>query len=69
MHLQTIRKIAKQHGLETKSLGKVELVRGIQKGEGNFDCFAKAYEGYCDRNDCLWREDCLTLSTKQQLAG
>ncbi|MCD6294919.1 MAG: SAP domain-containing protein [Deltaproteobacteria bacterium] len=35
-----------------------ELVRSIQRSEGNPDCFLKA-EGLCDRTDCVWRQYCL----------
>jgi len=35
-----------------------ELVRSVQRREGNFDCFRKA-ETYCDRKDCAWRQWCL----------
>jgi hypothetical protein len=34
------------------------LIRSIQSIEGNPDCFGKS-NGYCDREDCLWREYCL----------
>jgi hypothetical protein len=44
-----------------KGLSNVELIRGIQLKEGNFDCFASAMEGSCDQALCLWRDDCLEL--------
>jgi hypothetical protein len=34
------------------------LIRSIQRAEGNPDCFSRA-QGYCDRLDCAWREYCL----------
>jgi hypothetical protein len=34
------------------------LIRSIQRAEGNPDCFSKA-QGYCDRLDCAWRQYCL----------
>lgn len=34
------------------------LIRSIQRAEGNPDCFGKA-QGHCDRLDCAWREYCL----------
>lgn len=64
MNIQNLREIAKQRGVTPRKLGKIELVRTLQLEEGNFDCFAKAYAGYCDQSGCLWREDCLTLSTR-----
>jgi hypothetical protein len=35
-----------------------KLIRSIQRGEGNPDCFGGA-QGYCDRLDCAWRQYCL----------
>lgn len=34
------------------------LIRSIQRAEGNPDCFQRA-GGHCDRMDCAWREYCL----------
>jgi hypothetical protein len=34
------------------------FIRSIQYIEGNHGCFGEA-NGYCDREDCLWREYCL----------
>ncbi|MDH4205123.1 MAG: hypothetical protein OEV45_06310 [Desulfobacteraceae bacterium] len=34
------------------------FIRSIQYIEGNQECFGEA-NGYCDREDCLWREYCL----------
>lgn len=65
MNTKTLHKLAKQHDLAPEKLDKIELIRSIQRGEGNFDCFAKAYDGYCDQSACLWREDCLSLATQR----
>lgn len=64
MNMQAIRETAKTRGVSPGRLGKIELVRTLQRDEGNFDCFAKAYAGYCDQSVCLWREDCLSLSAR-----
>lgn len=64
MNMQDIRSIAKEYGLKTGKLTKVNLVRTIQLTEGNFDCFATASAGECDQTGCLWRDDCLTLAKK-----
>ena len=64
MNIQSIRVIAKQRGIASGKLNKTELVRTVQREEGNFDCFARAYEGYCNQSDCLWRQDCLSLSAR-----
>jgi hypothetical protein len=39
----------------------VELIRRIQRAEGNFDCFGTAID-YCDQSQCCFREDCLKPS-------
>ena len=64
MNMQGIRGIAKQRGVSSGKLNKIELVRTLQREEGTFDCFAKAYTGDCDQPDCWWRQDCLLLSTQ-----
>ena len=59
MRLTEIRKIAKKRGIKTLGkFKKLELIRIIQRAEGNFDCFGTAMN-YCDQLNCLWRKDCL----------
>lgn len=62
MNKQTLLKLAKQHQVFDASLNKAELIRKIQLSEGNFDCYAKAGQGHCDQDECLWRKDCLNDS-------
>lgn len=62
MKLEEIRSIAKSHNINARKLSKTELIKYIQIGEGNFDCFATAYEGMCDQVNCLWREDCFVAA-------
>jgi hypothetical protein len=58
MKMQEVRARAKTLGLRnTFRLSKTELIRRIQKAEGNFDCFGTA-EDYCDQFQCCFREDC-----------
>jgi len=45
-------------GLQKNLADTTNLVRSIQRAEGNPDCFQKA-DGYCDRLDCSWRRYCL----------
>ncbi len=62
MKMQEVREKAKALGLKkTFGLSKAELIRQIQKAEGNFDCFGTA-EDYCDQIQCCFREDCLKPS-------
>lgn len=62
MKMEELRSIARSHGITPGKLSKAELIRSIQAGEGNFDCFATARGGECDQPECLWREDCLNAS-------
>jgi hypothetical protein len=59
MKIQEIRAKAKALRLKsTFGLSKAELIRRIQKAEGNFDCFGTA-KGYCDQLQCCFRQECL----------
>jgi hypothetical protein len=64
MVMQEIRVLARDRGIKAGKLSKVDLVREIQRAEGNFDCFASARDGVCDQIQCLWREDCFDLARK-----
>ena len=64
MNMQEIRDIARCYGVKSGRLSKVRLIHAIQQVEGNFDCFATAGDGYCDRDDCLWRADCFEAAKK-----
>jgi hypothetical protein len=62
MKIQEIRAKAKVLQLKKAfGLSKGELIRRIQKPEGNSDCFGTA-KGYCDQFQCFFREDCLRPS-------
>lgn len=43
------------------------LIRSIQRAEGNPDCFGKA-QGHCDHLDCAWRQYCLEESQDENQA-
>lgn len=66
MHIQTIRSIAKEHGIKAGRMTKADMIRTIQRTEGNFDCFATAVDGVCDQMQCTWRDDCLGSSKKRK---
>ena len=59
MKMQAVRDIAKRFEIKSGRRNKAELVRSIQRAEGNFPCFGTA-NGQCDQTDCLWRSDCLS---------
>jgi hypothetical protein len=58
MKINDLRKRAKALGINSARKGKAELIRAVQKAEGNFDCFGTARE-FCDQLACCFREDCL----------
>jgi hypothetical protein len=64
MNVKEITKIAKSRGIKPGRLNKTLLIRTIQLNEGNFDCYATAYNEECDQHQCSWRKDCLG-QTKQ----
>lgn len=59
MLIKEIREIAAKHGIKPGKMTKGELVRAIQRNEGNFDCFESPINGECDQMMCVWRSDCL----------
>ena len=65
MNMQEIRGIARDMGIKSTRLRKVDLVRTIQDQEGNFSCFATASNGTCDQQGCIWRNDCFAMAKKQ----
>ena len=66
MKIQRVREIARNQGLEPGKAEKIELIRAIQIKEGNFDCFATAYDGVCDQIGCQWREDCFAAALNRK---
>jgi hypothetical protein len=66
--LDDIRNIANDKGIKPGKLNKTQLVRTIQREEGNSDCFATPAIGDCGQMGCLWREDCATTAQKSSAA-
>jgi len=60
MKMNDVVKRAKGFGINTRAAKKSDLIKQIQKAEGNFDCFGTAI-AYCDQWVCCFREDCLPL--------
>lgn len=65
MRVTEVRVIAKAMGIKAGNLPKTELIKTIQKTEGNFDCFATAESGECDQTGCCWREDCFKAAQQK----
>ncbi|MHB8422824.1 MAG: hypothetical protein ACYC9S_10870 [Leptospirales bacterium] len=64
MRVEEIRQIARAKGVLPSHLKKSDLIRCIQRQEGNFECFGTAVDGVCSQWDCLWRADCLSSGVK-----
>lgn len=58
MKVPEIRTIAKEMGIKPGRMAKADLIKSIQEAEGNFPCFGTT-NGFCDQQDCQWRDDCL----------
>ncbi len=59
MKIQELRLKAKNLGINSFAKTKVELIRAIQRAEGNFECYGTATD-YCDQEECAFRSSCLT---------
>jgi len=59
MKLQEIKTIAKGKGINPARMKKDELIKAIQRAEGNDDCFGASKSGECSQINCLWRGECL----------
>ncbi|MDK2955548.1 MAG: hypothetical protein PWQ57_1044 [Desulfovibrionales bacterium] len=62
MKMQEVRALARSMGIRIGGLTKIEAIRKLQRSEGNFDCFGRAANGYCDQTGCLFYEDCMKVS-------
>lgn len=62
MNLKEIKTIARKNGVKAGNMRKDDIIRSIQRAEGNFDCFGTGISSNCSQYDCLWREDCLKSS-------
>ena len=59
MRLLEIEKMGRSLGInETWKLSKKELIKGIQRKDGNKECFATSTRSVCGQMDCCWRSDC-----------
>ena len=58
MTVKDLQKKARTLSIKPNGLKKAQLIRAIQRAEGNPECFGNAIES-CDQADCLFRKDCL----------
>lgn len=62
MKMVQVQELARSRGLKPGRLKKVDLIRAIQREEGNRPCFNEAALA-CGQADCLWRDDCSVAKT------
>ena len=58
MNMNQIKAVAKDRGVNPGKMKKEELIRSIQKIEGNPQCFNTQFSHLCGQEGCLWRPDC-----------
>ena len=58
MKMTEIKTMADSMGVHAGRKNKRDLVRAIQKAEGNSECFVTGQSDTCGQDSCLWRPDC-----------
>jgi len=58
MKLQEIKEMAQRMAIPAGKLKKSDLIRVIQRTEGNSDCFDSGRSAQCGQQGCLWADDC-----------
>ena len=58
MKLDEVKKIAEGYGIKPGKMRKADLIREIQKCEGNVSCYDTGQASSCGQQQCCWREDC-----------
>jgi hypothetical protein len=64
MKFQEIQKTATRMNLPAYRVKKTDLIRSIQRAEGNFDCYGTDRIETCEEHACLWKKDCFALHHK-----
>lgn len=58
MKLEEIKEIAQLYSIKVSKMKKADLVRAIQRAEGNEQCFEAGKSASCGQNGCSWRNIC-----------
>jgi len=58
MTFAEIKQIAIEQGIRIVGVKKTDIVRAIQKQEGNIPCFASGKAAECGQPHCLWSAVC-----------
>ena len=58
--IQLLNKMGTEQTFKSKPdyVDLVNLIRSIQRAEGNLDCYRRDRQ-QCDRMNCVWRDHCL----------
>jgi hypothetical protein len=60
MNMNEVRNRARAAGIAAGKIRKAELIRIMQRTEGNTECFGAEWRFDCSQLGCCWRNDCLT---------
>ena len=66
MHFNNIRKMAKNMGINTYRMKKIDAIHAIQQAENNIECYGTERVAYCNEHTCLWRSDCIAKGTSKK---
>jgi hypothetical protein len=58
MKIGDVRMKAMGRGVESKKMKKSDLIRAIQKAEGNVSCYGSGNRD-CPHTDCCFMDDCM----------
>lgn len=58
MKVQDIKEIAQSMEIAAGKMKKTDLIRAIQRKEGNQECFDTGQSKVCGQHNCLWMDDC-----------
>lgn len=64
IEMEKIHIIANAIGISPGKIVKAEMIKRFQLEEGNFDCYATAFNRECDQLGCRWRDDCFEAACK-----
>jgi hypothetical protein len=69
LKIQFIEKMGIDNTLNSKLdyVDLVNLIRSIQRAEGNLDCYRTGRQ-QCERMNCVWRDHCLTETRGASMA-
>lgn len=58
MNMNEVKTLAKGRDVKCGKMNKTELIRAMQRQEGNAECFNTGQANICGQDKCLWRADC-----------